>query len=171
MENNPSEKTTNKMKNEKIIVPKEKNSKLKLHFKSQICAEDDCICILVSLTDYGKFISDEDGKLRWDLFDSNYQIYPRKDVLNLLYNQIEGTDFYQLNGGVLILAKNKSMEAGNIIEVDECQILRGAKTTWTIYEYLNEIKVDDERSMMVKIIATNDPDIRNNMKLLENIET
>ena len=154
------------------LTYKEKSYKLKLHFKQQILEKHSGI-ILATLVDYGKFISDENGKLRRYLFDSNIRDYQghspvNKAILATLRHPIEGTDFWWFNNGVTILTKRGSIESGNIIELDDVQIINGLQTTNVVYEYLNGIKDQrfkdkDERLIGIKIITTNNPKIRDGL--------
>lgn len=146
------------------LTYKEKSYTLKLHFKQQI-SEKYSGFILTTLTDYGKFISDENGKLRRYLFDSNIRDYQKhsivnKDIFETLCNPIEDTDFWWFNNGITILTKRGSIESGNIIELDDVQIINGLQTTNVVHEYLNEIKEKDDRLIGIKVITTNNVKIR-----------
>ncbi len=156
------------------LTYKEKSYTLKLRFKQQI-SEKHSSFMLTTLVDYVKFISDENGKLRRYLFDSNIRDYQKhstvnKDILDTLRRPIEDTDFWWFNNGVTILTKRGSIESGNIIELDDVQIINGLQTTNVVYEYLNEIKGKDERFkdkddrlIGIKIITTNNPKIRDGL--------
>ncbi len=146
------------------LTYKEKSYTLKLHFKQQI-SEKQSGFILTTLTDYGKFISDENGKLRRYLFDSNIRDYQKhspvnKDILETLRSPIEDTDFWWFNNGITILTKRGSIESGNIIELDDVQIINGLQTTSVVYEYLRDIKEKDDRLIGIKVITTNNVKIR-----------
>lgn len=151
------------------LTYKEKSYTLKLHFKQQISEKHSSI-ILATLVDYRKLISDENGKLRRYLFDSNIRDYQKhstvnRDILDTLRHPIEDTDFWWFNNGVTILTKRGSIESGNIIELDDVQIINGLQTTNVIYEYLNETKENekDERLIGIKVITTSNPKIRDTL--------
>lgn len=156
------------------LTYKEKSYTLKLRFKQQI-SEKHSSFMLTTLANYGKFISDENGKLRRYLFDSNIRDYQKhstvnKDILETLRNPIEDTDFWWFNNGVTILTKRGSIESGNIIELDDVQIINGLQTTNVVYEYLNETKEKDERFkdkderlIGIKVITTGNPKIRDGL--------
>jgi hypothetical protein len=156
------------------LTYKEKSYTLKLRFKQQI-SEKHSNFILATLANYGKFISDENGKLRRYLFDSNIRDYQKhstvnKDILETLRHPIEDTDFWWFNNGVTILTKRGSIESGNIIELDDVQIINGLQTTNVVHEYLNETKDKDERFkdkaerlIGIKVITTNNPKIRDGL--------
>jgi AIPR protein len=67
-------------------------------------------------------------------------------------------DFWWLNNGVTIIAENGSL-SGKTLHLDNIQIVNGLQTSQTIYKVLKEKgdSKDEKRSLMLKIIITEDP--------------
>ena len=120
--------------------------------------------VLVRLSDYFKFISDEDGKLRRYLFESNVRDFMglnrvNEDIRSTLENR-ESPDFWWLNNGVTILATSASI-TGKSIQASEIQIVNGLQTTESIYRYLSSYEgASDDRCLLVKVIVTKDEAVR-----------
>lgn len=119
----------------------------------------------VKLAEYKKFIKDEDGKIREDLFESNIRHYQGKvDVNEKIKTTIEAPvdeDFWWLNNGITIIAETPSL-VGTTLSIDNIQIVNGLQTSYSIFLYHNESE-DDQRSVLVKVI------INNNKKTIDHI--
>ncbi len=120
--------------------------------------------MLVRLSDYFRFVSDEDGKLRRYLFESNVRDFMglnrvNEDIRSTLENK-ESPDFWWLNNGVTILATSASI-TGKSIQAAEIQIVNGLQTTESIYRYLSSCEsAADDRCLLVKVIVTKDEAVR-----------
>lgn len=120
--------------------------------------------VLVRLSDYFKFVSDENGKLRRYLFESNVRDFMglnrvNEDIRSTLENK-ESPDFWWLNNGVTILATSASI-TGKSIQASEIQIVNGLQTTESIYRYLSSCEsAADDRCLLVKVIVTKDEAVR-----------
>lgn len=120
--------------------------------------------VLVRLSDYFRFVSDEDGKLRRYLFESNVRDFMglnrvNEDIRSTLENK-ESPDFWWLNNGVTILATSASI-TGKSIQATEIQIVNGLQTTESIYRYLSSCEsATDDRCLLVKVIVTKDEAVR-----------
>lgn len=120
--------------------------------------------VLVRLSDYFRFVSDEDGKLRRYLFESNVRDFMglnrvNEDIRSTLENK-ESPDFWWLNNGVTILATSASI-TGKSIQATEIQIVNGLQTTESIYRYLSSCESSaDDRCLLVKVIVTKDEAVR-----------
>lgn len=130
--------------------------------------------ILVRLSDYFKFISDDEGKLRRYLFESNVRDFMglnrvNEDIRSTLENR-ESPDFWWLNNGVTILATSASI-TGKSIQASEIQIVNGLQTTESIYRYFSNCGVDDDRCVLVKVIVTNDEAVRDSIIRATNNQT
>lgn len=118
--------------------------------------------LLTKLSDYYNFITDETGKLNKKLFDANVRDYlglnpVNLDILTSLSN-VEGPNFWWLNNGITIIG-SKAVIVGNSITVEDVKIVNGLQTSESIYNYFSEPRDDvDVRSLLVKIIITNDVD-------------
>ncbi len=147
------------------LAHKEKSYTLQLKF-DKLMADDDSYFLLSNLTDYEKFITDKEGNLRRYIFDANVRDFQRmsevnKGMMETLVSK-DRADFWWYNNGVNILAKNPSV-AGNIITLDDVQIVNGLQTTYVIHQYLKNAGGKDQRKIGIKILTTEDNDIRDNI--------
>lgn len=157
---------------------KEKLFTLNLPFLEHLTSGESHV-LLVKLSEYYKFVSDENTNLRRYLFDSNVRDYlgetaVNKDIKKSLM-AIPSPDFWWLNNGVTILA-TKAAILSKSIQLQDIQIVNGLQTTETIYEYFkNETaNPEDARALMVKIIVSENAETRdsiiratNNQSLVE----
>lgn len=147
------------------LAHKEKSYTLQLKF-DKLLADEDSYFLLCNLTDYEKFITDKEGNLRRYIFDANVRDFQRMSEINKgMANTLETkdrADFWWYNNGVNILAKNPSI-AGNIITLDDVQIVNGLQTTYVIHKYLKNAGGKDQRKVGIKILTTEDIEIRDNI--------
>jgi hypothetical protein len=141
---------------------------LRLKFvENYISREGRNYVVLASLPEYCSFISDENGKLRRYLFESNVRDYLGEITIN---EDIKGSlsrrlpadreDFWWLNNGVTILATHATV-VGKEIHLENVQIVNGLQTTETIYRYFSEGgSRSDDRAVMLKIILSSDEETR-----------
>jgi hypothetical protein len=124
--------------------------------------------LLCTISDYFKFMSDEEGKLRHHLFESNVRDYLGKVQINSDIQQTlerhesaDQGDFWWLNNGVTILGTNASV-AGKELCVENAQIVNGLQTTQTIYRYFTSESpvLDDRRAVLIKVILAADEAMR-----------
>ncbi len=118
--------------------------------------------LLTKINDYYNFITDEAGKLNKKLFDANVRDFlglnpVNLDILTSLSN-LAGPNFWWLNNGITIIG-SKAVIVGNSITIEDVKIVNGLQTSESIYNYLSEHKDNvDNRSLLVKIIITDDID-------------
>lgn len=132
--------------------------------------------ILARLSDYYRFITDEDGNLRKYLFDSNVRDFMgmnavNSDIMNTLNNPGK-TDFWWLNNGITILATS-AVSTNNILTIQNVQIVNGLQTSQTIYRHFSskEEKVEDNRLVMIKLIKQDDDQVRDDVIRSTNNQT
>jgi hypothetical protein len=119
--------------------------------------------LLVNLKEYFGFVTDE-GKLRRYLFDSNVRDYMglnrvNEDIRDTL-NDSNSPDFWWLNNGVTILSTGATI-VGKSIQVEDIQIVNGLQTTESIYRHFVNGGIDpSDRSVLVKIIVSNEDSVR-----------
>lgn len=150
------------------------NFTLELPFVEAL-AKGERYVVLVRLSDYFKFVSDDDGKLRRYLFESNVRDFMglnrvNEDIRSTLENK-ESPDFWWLNNGVTILATSASI-TGKSIQATEIQIVNGLQTTESIYRYLSSSgSTTDDRCVLVKVIVTKDEAVRDEIIRATNNQT
>jgi len=147
------------------LAHKEKSYTLDLKF-DKLLSDEDSYFILSYLTDYGKFITDKEGNLRRYIFDANVRDFQRASEVNKVMAETlrnkDKADFWWYNNGVSILAKNPSIK-GNIITLDDVQIVNGLQSTYVIHKYLKSVGGKDQRKIAIKILTTDDDEIRDNI--------
>lgn len=112
----------------------------------------------VKLANYKSFLTDEEGKIREDLFESNIRHFQGAvDVNTKIKNSIEDNsteDFWWLNNGITIIASNPSL-VGTTLSLDNIQIVNGLQTSYSIFLHHNNDQ-SDTRSVLVKVIINED---------------
>jgi hypothetical protein len=150
------------------IARRQQNYSLRLKFiESYISREGGNYVILASLPSYFEFITDEEGKLRRYLFESNVRDYLgavqiNQDIRGTLNSKKNASeeDFWWLNNGVTILATHANV-VGKEISIENVQIVNGLQTTETIYEfYTNNGLFEDNRAILIKILLAADEQTR-----------
>ncbi|MCU1614163.1 MAG: hypothetical protein JWO98_1703 [Frankiales bacterium] len=117
---------------------------------------------LVTLRDYLKFLTDEQGDLRRHIFDWNVRDYQGNVEVN---TEIEeslkdpaGPEFWWLNNGVTVVCSKASV-IGKTYSLDDVQVVNGLQTSHTIYNVLHDAPDDHpalSRSVLVRILVTGD---------------
>ncbi|MDP2997866.1 MAG: AIPR family protein [Bryobacterales bacterium] len=150
------------------MARRQRTYSLRLRFiESYISREGRNYVVLVPLRSYFEFVTDEQGKLRRYLFDSNVRDYLGKVQIN---RDIQGTlerntvaeeeDFWWLNNGVTILATHATV-IGKELTIENVQIVNGLQTTETIYQHFSlRGQNSDDRAILIKILLTTDETAR-----------
>lgn len=156
------------------LYRKKPEYELELRHSGIISYSQECFIVLCNLKDYYDFISDNTGKLKKYLFDSNVRDYMglnsvNEDILNSLKHN--DADFWWLNNGITILARH-AVNVGNALKIQDVQIVNGLQTSQTIFEFFsqNQDTVED-RSVMIKIISQDDAEIRDRIIRSTNNQT
>jgi hypothetical protein len=111
---------------------------------------------LVPLKNYYDFITNE-GQLIKYFFDANVRDYQvnvdvNKAIRKTLLEQENNEDFWWLNNGVTITAQNATF-ASKRLHIEDPQIVNGLQTSYEIYKYFSENKIDTEnRNILLRII-------------------
>ncbi len=161
------------------------NFSLDLPYVSSLNSAGSNYVLLVGLRDYFGFSSDEQGKLRRYLFESNVRDFMgvnrvNEDIAQSLADQ-GAPDFWWLNNGVTILA-TKAWSTGNVLHMENVQIVNGLQTTESIYRHFSgrgrgsissSSLTDgaDGRSVMVKVICSSDEEARDRIIRATNNQT
>lgn len=157
-----------------------KDYTLQIQFhEGYISTDADNYIILSTLADFFNFVTDENKQLQRHIFESNVRDYQgdvevNKDISSTLESADE-LDFWWLNNGITILASTATI-AGKIITLDNVQIVNGLQTTMEIANYFNnkgrtEDPQDKKRSILIRIIVTDDPEIRDRIIKATNFQT
>lgn len=120
---------------------------------------------MVKLATYKKFLTSESGNIRDDLFESNIRHFQglvdvNKKIKNSV-EQIKDEDFWWLNNGITIIAEEPK-EVGKKLSIENVQIVNGLQTSYSIY-YNHNGDVNDERSVLVKVIINNNKEVVDNI--------
>ncbi len=140
---------------------------LPLPFVEHLSHDENNYVIISTLSDYYKFVSDENGNLRRYLFESNVRDFLGYNAVN---SDIEGTlkepespNFWWLNNGVTILGTNAHVQGKNLY-IDNIQIVNGLQTTETIYRHFSSgTSVSKEKNILIKVLITESPETRNSI--------
>lgn len=114
------------------------------------------IC-LVQLTDLKAFVSDENGDLRAELFESNVRDFQgktevNKEIRDSLIKQ-GPEDFWWLNNGITVLA-SQATQSGKALTLEDPQIVNGLQTSRQIYEHFaSGGETNDSRLVLVRVIV------------------
>lgn len=140
-----------------------RNFTLDLSFVEFLSREERYI-LLCKLVDFWKFVTDEDGKLKRYLFDSNVRAFMGFNSVNedisATLTEVTSPDFWWLNNGITILA-NSAAVAGKTIKLERVQIVNGLQTTESISRHFSSGGTDpSERSVLVKVIVSTEASVR-----------
>lgn len=130
---------------------------------------------LVPLVEFAKFIRDERGVLRKNLFEANVRDYQGSTIVNeeiqksLVARGAE--DFWWLNNGVTVVAA-KAVQSGKTLTLEDPQIVNGLQTSTEVCNYFSTARTDGEnRSVMVRVIQATDPESRDRIIKATNSQT
>jgi hypothetical protein len=132
----------------------------------------------VKLTDYYKFITDENGELLRHIFEANIRDYQgnvtvNKDIQETLENP-SNENFWWLNNGVTIIGSSAKPEMGKEILIHDPEIVNGLQTSTEIYKYFSrpqDKQKDDLREILVRIIVPKNDDSRDKIIFSTNNQT
>ncbi len=151
---------------------------LQLRFREYI-SQDESYTGLVALPDYFSFLSNEDGSLRNEIFDSNVRDFQGNNVT--VNQQIKKTletndsnDFWWFNNGVTILCNDVNIGGDKIFTLSGPQIVNGMQTSQSIYEALlnkQYYKINRKKALQVKIVKSNDEKTRDRIIRATNSQT
>lgn len=130
---------------------------------------------LVKLKDFVKFICDTGGGLRKTLFEANVRDYQGANQVNEEMQQSLRApgpeDFWWLNNGVTIVA-TKATQAGKELTLEDPQIVNGQQSSTEIFSFFQASNtVNEERSVMVRVVVVIDPQSRDRIIKATNSQT
>ena len=138
----------------------------------EVATSDNSHIALVTLRDYYNLIVGENGRLRRHLFEYNVRDYEGNVSVNQEIRRSlgdpESPQFWWLNNGVTILCS-----AGKTYSLSDIQIVNGLQTSHEIYEALRRgaTPETDGRMLLVRIIVTDDPAVRDQVIRATNRQT
>ncbi|MBR3224439.1 MAG: AIPR family protein [Atopobiaceae bacterium] len=133
--------------------------------KEPLCPDESSAILVVELGEYYKFITDDNGLLIKDLFESNIRDYQgnievNKAIRATLEKQ-NNIDFWWLNNGITIVAETVTRDMGSTITMKNPRIVNGLQTSNEIRRYChNNTEVNEHRKVLVKCIATSSQENR-----------
>lgn len=134
---------------------------------------------LVGLPEYFKFLCDSNGDIRSTIFDSNVRDYQgnvavNKEIVESL-ETVSGGDFWWLNNGITILCSNITIGGDKLFTLTNPQIVNGLQTSQSIYNTFaasrEKLDKDSERSLLVRVIKTQDEEERDRIIRATNNQT
>lgn len=159
-------------------IRERKEFDIDLPISCSLSADKQKYIALCCIDDYFNFITNEDGELKYYLFDSNVRDYngfnrTNMDIIGTLSNENDDADFWWLNNGITILSSD-AYDLGSTIKIENVQIVNGLQTSYSIYKVLKDRpnhKDKLKRKIMVKIITETDPSIRDRIIRATNNQT
>lgn len=149
---------------------------LQLRYQDNVTSSNSHVAI-VTLDDYFAFITDETKTLRSYAFDWNVRDYEGDVEVNREIREslqdADSPEFWWLNNGVTVLCSTATI-SGRTFSLDDVQIVNGLQTSVTIFEHLRGAPDDDpsrSRSILVRIIVTEDPPTRDRVIRATNSQT
>src|SRR5439155_14310379 len=150
------------------------NSSFSLAVSESISAQGGYIA-LVPLPEFNKFISDERGMLRKNLFEANVRDYQGATPVN---EEIQRTlvskgaeDFWWLNNGVTVVA-SKAVQSGKTLTIEDPQIVNGLQSSTEIFTYFESANTDGERrNVLVRVIEADNAESRDRIIKATNSQT
>ena len=140
---------------------------------SKYLSDSDGYIILCPLSEYAKFLKDDSGLIKSEIFESNVRDFlgateVNKEIVYTLKNE-EKVDFWWMNNGVTILVSRASLN-GDIVTIENPQIVNGQQTSTQISQNLDPDK-DEDRSIMIKLISSEDEETRDKIIKATNSQT
>lgn len=117
---------------------------------------------LVRLSDYKSFLTQEDGTIKDELFESNVRHFQGNvDVNKRIKNTLEcvfDKDFWWLNNGITIIAEDPKQISKKLV-LENVQIVNGLQTSYSIYNTETINSNEDDRAVLLKVIINDKKDI------------
>lgn len=130
---------------------------------------------LVRLRDFDRFIRDDAGGLRRNLFEANVRDYQgstsvNEEIARSLRTK-GGEDFWWLNNGVTVVAVKATVN-GKTLTLEDPQIVNGLQTSTEIFRYFSEANTEgDERNILVRVIVPTKAESRDRVIKATNSQT
>lgn len=130
---------------------------------------------LVRLRDFYRFIRDDSGGLRRNLFEANVRDYQGSTAVNeeiaRSLRTKGGEDFWWLNNGVTIVSVKATVSA-KILTLEDPQIVNGLQTSTELFRYFSDSNTEgDERNILVRVIVPTKAESRDRVIKATNSQT
>lgn len=127
----------------------------------------------MSVKEYVKLISDDDGNLQKYLFEDNVRDFQggnkvNKAIAKTIGSQSEQAALSVYNNGITIIAKQVD-QIGKTMKLTDFQIVNGCQTSHVLFE--NQSILQDETHIVVKIVETTNNEFANNIVRATNQQT
>lgn len=125
----------------------------------------------VRLEDYNSFITEENGRLRDEIFEENIRGYEGATVINrgiadsLQEGDGAAADFWWLNNGVTVIGKRVHAQ-GKMLQIEDPQIVNGLQTSRNVHAYFHPARTLSDgtgvapegrmRQILVRVVETRD---------------
>ena len=149
------------------------------HTETIISPANQVYVLLVRLSDYYQFITNDKGELKRHIFESNVRDYQghvtvNKEIQNTLESNDKNEDFWWLNNGVTILATTALPIPPKQLKIHSPEIVNGLQTSSEIYNYFNanpKCIDNDSRCILVRVIVPESDESRDRIILATNNQT
>jgi hypothetical protein len=125
--------------------------------ESPISSNGSAFVCIAALDAYHKFISDDQGQLRRNIFEANVRDYQGANEVNdaiadTLGDKTLVENFWWLNNGVTILC-TKATHSGKILTVENPEIVNGLQTSREIHNYFATPRpAEGDRHLLIRVI-------------------
>ena len=150
---------------------------LQLQFEDYV-SKGDSYTGLVTLEQYFKFLSEEDGKLRGHLFDWNVRDFQGEVTVNREMSETlesdRSEDFWWLNNGVTILCSAVGIGGDKTFTLGGVQIVNGMQTSHSIHSSVTKSgpsEMMQKRSVLVRVVKTQSEEVRDKIIRATNSQT
>lgn len=142
-----------------------------------ISADSECYVALVKLSDFLKFIRDED-QIDQNMFEFNVRDFAgdtkpvNQDISKTIQENEANTDFWWFNNGVTIIA-DEAKQVSNRIVMKNPMIVNGLQTANVVNRNGKFIagNPSDNRSVLIRIVSVNDISVREGIIKATNSQT
>lgn len=147
----------------------------KLRFEKSVVSHGQGYVFLAKISDYFKFITDDDGNIVDTLFEFNVRDYNRnaavnKEIGQTLADADDAADFWWLNNGITILAEEAGAQ-DNVLTIRNPLIVNGLQTSHEIHRFFAEGGEDDRRAVQVRVLELQDTALRDRVIKATNSQT
>ena len=122
---------------------------------------------IVKLTDFYEFLTEPDKSLAERLFEANVRGFQQYTIVNKQIRDSlsspDGINFWLLNNGITIIAESTQSAGYLQVTCEDPQIVNGLQSSRAIFEHFSSgmgSPNTDTRSILVRLIETNDEKVR-----------